>query len=126
MLPSGLATMPVVMTGRGIHLGTIPVMAGMILGIMAVGAGTIPGTMAMDGILLGTIPGIHLIIMGGMIPGTMVTAGTPPGITHGMVSVGLVLVMRTLSVQVQSVVTVWLMPTIAEQALRLVTQTVVV
>ena len=125
MLPSGLATMPVVMTGRGIRPGTIPVMAGMILGIMAVGAGTIPGTMVMDGIHLGTIPGIHLI-MGGMIPGTMVTAGTLPGITPGMVSVALALVMRTLSVQVQSVVTVWLMPTIAEQALRLVTQTVVV
>ena len=125
MLPSGLATMPVVMTGRGIRPGTIPVMAGMIPGIMAVGAGTIPGIMAMDGILLGIIPGIHLI-MGGMIPGTMVTAGTPLGFTPGMVSVGLVLVMRTLSVQVRSVVTVWPMPTIAEQALRHVTQTVVV
>ena len=125
MLPSGLATMPVVMTGRGIRPGTIPVMAGMILGIMAAGAGTIPGTMVMDGIHLGTILGIHLIMVG-MIPGTMVTAGTPQGITPGMVSVGLVLVMRTPSVQVRSVVTVWLMPTIAEQALRLVTQTVVV
>ena len=101
-------------------------MVGMIRGIMAAGAGTILGTMVMDGILLGTILGIHLIIMGGMIPGTMVTAGTLPGITHGMVLVGLVLVMRTPSVRVRSVVTVWPMPTIAEQALRHVTQTVVV
>ena len=78
MLPSGLATMPVVMTGRGIRPGTIPVMAGMILGIIAAGPGTILGIMAMDGIIPGTM------VMAGMIPGIMATAGTAPGIMPGM------------------------------------------
>ena len=74
------------MTGRGILLGIIPVMAGMILGTMVVGAGVIRGIMATAGIFLGIRLGTHLIIMGGMTPGITAMAGTVPIITAGTVA----------------------------------------
>ena len=93
------------MTGRGILLGIIPVMAGMIPGTMAAGAGTILGITATDGILPGIRLGIHLITTGGMIPGTTATAGTVLIIMAGTVVVQVV-IMPIASVRVRSVVTV--------------------
>ena len=60
MQPSGLVTTLDVMTGLGIHLGTIVPMVGMIHGSMAVGT---------EVIILGTALGTIHIIMLGMIPG---------------------------------------------------------
>ena len=81
MKPSGLAIQQVVMTGRGILPGTIPVMDGMTLGTMAVGAGTVVGMI--PGMLTGMIPGT----MAGMIPGITAMAGMVPGITAGILAV---------------------------------------
>ena len=117
MLPSGLATRPVVMTGRGILLGIIPVMVGMIPGTMAAGAGVIRGIMAIAGIPPGIRLGIHLITMGGMIPGTTATPGTVLIIMAGTV-VAQVVTMQTASVRVRSVVTVSPIPAIAGQEPR--------